>query len=46
MTILIGFSFPSGLILYWFIFSLATMLQQYFVSGWGGLEPWLRKLKR
>jgi len=46
MTILIGFSFPSGLILYWFIFSLATMLQQYFVSGLGGLEPWLRKLRR
>lgn len=45
MTILIGYSFPSGLILYWFIFSLSTAIQQYFVSGWGGLEPWLRKLK-
>ncbi|PJC28165.1 hypothetical protein CO054_01625 [Candidatus Shapirobacteria bacterium CG_4_9_14_0_2_um_filter_39_11] len=45
MTILIGYSFPSGLILYWLIFSLFTAIQQYFVSGWGGLEPWIRKLK-
>lgn len=41
MTILIGFSFPSGLTLYWFIFSLFTAIQQYFVSGWGGLQPWI-----
>lgn len=43
MTLLIGFSFPSGLVLYWFIFSVSTAIQQYFVSGWGGLEPWLKK---
>ncbi|PIS14207.1 hypothetical protein COT65_00200 [Candidatus Shapirobacteria bacterium CG09_land_8_20_14_0_10_47_13] len=45
MTILIGFTFPSGLVLYWFIFSLFTAVQQYFVSGWGGLTPWINKLK-
>ncbi len=45
MTIFIGYSFPSGLILYWFIFSFSTAVQQYFVSGFGGLEPWLKKLK-
>jgi len=45
MTILIGYSFPSGLILYWFIFSVLMVIQQYFLGGWGGLEPWLRKLK-
>ncbi len=45
MTIFIGYSFPSGLILYWFIFSLSTAIQQYFVSGFGGLKPWLIKLK-
>jgi YidC/Oxa1 family membrane protein insertase len=44
ITIFIGYSFPSGLILYWFIFSFSTALQQYFVSGFGGLEPWLKKL--
>lgn len=45
MTIFIGYSFPSGLILYWFVFSLFTAIQQYFVSGWGGVEPWINKLK-
>lgn len=45
MTILIGYSFPSGLIVYWLVFSLFTAVQQYFVSGWGGLEPWLKKIK-
>lgn len=46
MTIIIGFSFPSGLVLYWLVFSLTTAIQQYFVSGWGGLEPWLEKINR
>lgn len=45
MTILIGFTFPSGLILYWFIFSAFQLIQQYFTSGWGGLSPWVAKLK-
>jgi len=45
MTIFIGYSFPSGLILYWFIFSFFTAAQQYFVAGWGGLTPWINKLK-
>jgi len=44
MTILIGYSFPSGLVLYWLIFSLFQLIQQYLVSGWGGLEPWIKRL--
>lgn len=44
MTIIFGFQFPSGLVLYWFIFSAVSMVQQYFASGWGGLTPWLKKL--
>jgi len=44
-TLFIGYSFPSGLVLYWFTFSLLMAVQQYFIAGWGGLEPWLRKLK-
>jgi len=32
MTILIGFSFPSGLVLYWLVFSVFTTIQQYFVN--------------
>jgi len=38
MTLFFGFSFPSGLVLYWFIFSFTSLVQQIFVSGWGGLE--------
>jgi YidC/Oxa1 family membrane protein insertase len=45
MTILIGFSFPSGLVLYWLVFSIFTAIQQYFITGWGGIEPWLKKLR-
>lgn len=45
MTIFIGYSFPSGLVLYWFVFSLLSAIQQYFVSGWGSMEPVLRRLK-
>lgn len=43
MTIFIGYSFPSGLILYWFIFSAFQLVQQYYFSGWGGLVPWIEK---
>jgi len=44
MTIFIGYSFPSGLVLYWFIFSAFQLVQQYFMFGWGGLAPWLEKI--
>lgn len=43
MTIFIGYSFPSGLVLYWFVFSAFQLVQQYFFSGLGGLEPWVEK---
>lgn len=32
MTIVIGYSFPSGLVLYWFIFSLFTLIQQIIMN--------------
>ena len=44
MTLVVGYTFPSGLVLYWFVFSLFQMVQQYFTSGWGGLTPWLIKV--
>lgn len=44
MTIIFGFQFPSGLVIYWFVFSAVSMVQQYYASGWGGLTPWLRRL--
>jgi len=44
MTLLIGFQFPSGLVLYWLTFSFVSAIQQYYATGWGGLTPWIRKL--
>ena len=32
MTILIGYTFPSGLVLYWMTFSLFTLIQQFLVK--------------
>jgi len=49
MTIFFGMSFPSGLALYWFIFSVVNVVQQVKSSGWGGATPlvesipWLKK---
>lgn len=42
MTVVFGYQFPAGLVLYWLVFSLVSMGQQYMVTGWGGLEPWLK----
>ncbi|MDD3679568.1 MAG: YidC/Oxa1 family membrane protein insertase [Candidatus Shapirobacteria bacterium] len=33
MTIIIGFRFPSGLTLYWFVFSVIGLIQQYLVNN-------------
>lgn len=43
MTIFFGIKFPSGLALYWLLFSIFQMYQQYKSSGWGGLTPLLNK---
>lgn len=45
-TIFIGIAFPSGLVLYWFVFSLFQAFQQYFVSGWGGMQGTMSKILR
>ncbi|MBI4059077.1 membrane protein insertase YidC [Candidatus Microgenomates bacterium] len=44
MTLVFGFSFPSGLALFWFINSAFQVGQQYLVSGWGGMTPWIKHL--
>jgi len=43
-TLFIGMRFPSGLALYWLIFSLTQAFQQIRAQGWGGLTPWMGKL--
>lgn len=43
-TLLFGMSFPSGLSIYWLLFSVIQAIQQYETSGWGGLTPFISKL--
>jgi YidC/Oxa1 family membrane protein insertase len=45
MTLFIGVRFASGLALYWLLFSLYQMVQQYRSAGWGGLTPWIKKIR-
>src|SRR3989338_7264734 len=45
MTVIIAMKFPSGLALYWVITTLFSLVQQYLVSGLGGLKPVLLRLR-
>jgi YidC/Oxa1 family membrane protein insertase len=48
-TIFIGWTFPSGLALYWCVTTLFSAVQQYFISGWGSLfvsTPWEEKYSK
>lgn len=48
MPVMVGyfaFTFPVGLALYWNVFTILAIWQQYQISGWGGLNDWLVKLK-
>jgi YidC/Oxa1 family membrane protein insertase len=44
MTVIISLNFQSGLVLYWVLSTVFSLVQQYFFSGWGGLTPFLKKL--
>jgi hypothetical protein len=37
---------PSGLTLYWSASNILGIVQQYFITGWGGLADWLTFLRR
>ena len=43
LTLVIGLNFPSGLAIYWLIFSASQGYQQFKTHGWGGLTPWIEK---
>ena len=45
MTTVISLNFQSGLVLYWVISTLFSIVQQYYFSGWGGLKPFLVKIR-
>lgn len=36
---------PSGLTLYWTASNILSIIQQYFITGWGGLSEWFPFLK-
>lgn len=40
----IGFTFPSGAVLYWVVGSILSVLQTYAISGWGSLANYLKFL--
>lgn len=49
MPIMFGYitlGLPSGLTLYWTVSNLLGMVQQYFITGWGGLDDWLGFLRK
>jgi len=49
MPIMFGYitlGLPAGLTLYWTVSNILSMIQQYFVAGWGGLVDWIPALNR
>jgi YidC/Oxa1 family membrane protein insertase len=52
MPLFIGYislSFPVGLSLYWIVFNIVGIVQQYFTTGWGNLfegTPWADRAKK
>lgn len=46
MIALFSWTLPFGLSLYWNTFTLFGILQQYQISGLGGLSEWIEKLKK
>lgn len=45
MTVIIGLRLPAGTVLYILVTTVFSIFQTYFVSGWGGLSPYIKKLK-
>lgn len=45
MYLVFGLTLPSGVMLYILVSTIFQMAQTYFSTGWGGLKPWINKLK-
>src|SRR3989344_5779968 len=43
MNFIIGVTLPAGVVLYILTTTIFSLVQTYFVSGLGGLKPWLKK---
>ncbi|NMB70240.1 YidC/Oxa1 family membrane protein insertase [candidate division WWE3 bacterium] len=46
MNVIIGVTLPAGVVLYILTTTLFTIVQNYFISGLGGLKPWVAKAKK
>jgi YidC/Oxa1 family membrane protein insertase len=46
MFLFFGTQWPSGLALYWTASTILAIIQQYQLTGWGGLTPWIRKISK
>lgn len=46
MMLFFGFSLPSGVMLNILISTIFTIIQTYFVMGWGGLTPYVQRLNK
>ncbi len=47
MVVIFGWNFPAGVVLYWVVQSLYSVIQQWLINGWGGMLdwfPWLPEL--
>lgn len=44
MMAFLGLSLPSGVIIYIITSTLFSIVQNYFINGWGGLQPWINKI--
>lgn len=45
MTLIFGLRLPSGLALYWLVYSVVNVIQQVSMSGWGSLTPVINGVK-
>ncbi len=45
MTGFIALKFPAGLALYWTLTTVLSIIQQWYVSGWGGLTMYYKRLQ-
>ncbi|MEX0896281.1 MAG: YidC/Oxa1 family membrane protein insertase [Patescibacteria group bacterium] len=43
MTVILAAQFPSGLALYWTITTVASVFQQWKISGWGGIATYSKR---
>lgn len=46
MMVMLGISMPSGVIIYILTSTLFSIVQNYFVNGLGGLQPWFKNFKK